>query len=128
MRGVALLIASTGIAWILAEVPARAWWGVAATYYSGAAALLCAVPAVITLFASARELDKSPQWQLVVVVGGMALRIVFVVGMGIAICYLMPYFNEHRFWLWVIFFYWITLTVEVVLLVNRTGAAPRRAA
>ena len=64
---------------------------------------------------------------MLAVMGGTGLRMVFVVGAGMALFYLHPDFNHAAFWIWVIVFYLFTLTLEMVILLVRP-AAPKQSA
>ena len=113
-----LLIGSTVALWVAVALPARWAWGDAAAVQSGVAALLCLVPACVSLlwagWAYAQPADK----QLTMVLGGTGLRLFVIVGGAFALCQAVPYFGARDapgFLIWVLVFYLFTLTLETVL-------------
>jgi hypothetical protein len=57
--------------------------------------------------------------------GGTVVRLVVVMGGGVALYLLVPYFSHPSFWIWVIVFYLVTLTLEMSLILSRELAAMR---
>ncbi len=122
MRSLGLFVAGTAITWMIIVVPARMLWGDSAVWFSGVSALLCLVPTALTLLWGRWSLRGVPEQQLLAVFGGMGLRMVVVVGVGLALFCLHPAFHYLRFLLWVIAFYLITLTLEMGILLY--GSSP----
>jgi hypothetical protein len=122
MKSLGLLIAGTLAVWAAAAYPARLLWGESAVLLSATAGLLCLVPTAATLVWSQRAFHKAPQWQLVAVLGGTCVRMLFVVGAGLALFMLVPEFQYQRFWVWLVAFYLVTLTLEVVLITRGVAA------
>jgi hypothetical protein len=89
------------------------------------AALICVVPAAGTLAWATWALGDSGENQTAAVLGGTGLRLFAVVGVGMALFFAVPTFAGVAFFVWLVFFYLVTLTFEVVLLVRRLGAADR---
>ena len=116
-RSLSYLVGGTVLFWFLTVVPARILWGDSAVLFSGVAALLCLLPSALTLFWSHQSFRGLPEQQLLAVLGGMGVRMVFVTAVGMALFFLHPAFYHMRFWLWVIAFYLVTLTLEMGLLV-----------
>jgi hypothetical protein len=122
-RSVALLVGGSLALWVVIAYPARVLWGDSAVVLSGVAGLLCLVPTAATLVWSFKSLEGSPERQLAAVMGGTALRMVFVIAAGMVLYLSVPYFHEDRFWYWVIAFYLFTLALETSLLLKRRPAA-----
>jgi hypothetical protein len=87
------------------------------------AALLCLVPSVAIVAWANIGSDLSPERLLLVVLGGTGLRMVVVLGAGLALSFLDPVFQDMAFWIWLVVFYLITLTLEIGLLLRRNPAA-----
>src|SRR5437588_221513 len=78
--------------WLLLALPARRLGGGdAAVVYSGTALALCLVPAVVTLLWAGWALDKSPEQQLTLVLGGTGMRLFVVLGSAWALFASVPY-------------------------------------
>ena len=125
MRSLGFLVGGTALFWLLVVVPARFLWGDSAVLFSGVAALLCLIPTALTLVWSQRSFRGLPEHQLLAVMGGTGLRMVFVIAVGMALFFSLPAFYYIRFWLWVIAFYLVTLTLEMGILVYGPAAAGR---
>jgi hypothetical protein len=121
-RSIATLIAGVLVFWLLAFYPARLLWGDEAVVFSAVAALLCLIPAVATLVWSKRALHGAPEQQLLAVMGGTGLRMMFAAGIGMALYLLSEYFHERSFLIWVVVFYLVTLALEVSLLLRSYSA------
>jgi hypothetical protein len=125
MRTLALLIGPTLALWLVLALPAHLLWGEEAVVYSGVAALLCLVPMTLTNLWCQWALRAEPEQQLLAVLGGTGLRLLVVIGVAIALFLSVPYFYRRSFMLWVIFYYLVTLGLEVGLLVARQAPAGR---
>jgi hypothetical protein len=121
----ALLIGGTLALWGVAAYPAYLLWGEPAVVFSAAAALLCLIPTTATLVWCHKAFQSSPEQQLLAVMGGTVVRLVVVIGAGMALYFSAPYFHRGSFWVWVVVFYLVTLTVEIGLIVARQAAADR---
>lgn len=86
--------------------------------FSATAGLLCLAPAVATLLWSLRAFHGLPEQQLLAVMGGMGARVVVVVGAGMVLYFGVPEFHYLRFWLWVVAFYLVTLSLEMAALLT----------
>ena len=83
---------------------------------SGVAALLCLLPGVLVLFVAHQLAIDEAHKTLMLTVGGSFLRLVFVLGGGLA---LYNSFSELTIWslvIWIVLFYLVTLIVETWLL------------
>jgi hypothetical protein len=60
--------------------------------------------------------SRSADQQLLLVLGGTGVRLLFVLGFGLGIYGTIPYFQQPSFWIWLLVFYLFTLALETVLL------------
>ena len=118
---VGVLIACTVGLWTVAFFPTRYFGGEAGVVYSLVALLLCLVPTSLSLLWAQHHPVTSPQQQVMLIFGGMGLRMAFVLGGGLALSALTPYFRGAAFWAWLLVFYLFTLGLEVVLLQWKTA-------
>ena len=120
MRRVLLLIAGSLALWLFVALPARMLGGGdAAIIFSGTALLICLVPAVGTLLWASRGLQKHPEQQLMMILGGTGLRVFFVLGVALLISLAVPYYQgQTSFWIWLLVFYLITLALEMGLMLT----------
>jgi hypothetical protein len=102
--------------WAVIFVPARYMWGPTAIAYSLTALGLCLVPALLILTLAKHHPTVSPEATVMIVFGGTGLRILFVMGGGLVLYSVAPYFQQVSFWIWILVFYLYTLVLEVVLL------------
>jgi hypothetical protein len=126
MKRVLLLIVGSLALWLLLALPARMLGGGdAALIFSGTAFLLCLAPAVGTLVWASYGLEKHPEQQLTIILGGTGLRMFFVLGVALLISRVVPYYQEQiSFWIWVLVLYMSTLALEMGLLL---GIRPTKA-
>ncbi len=82
MKSLGYLVGGTVAFWVVVFYPARLLWGDSAVLFSAAACLLCLAPSAATLAWSQRGLQGLPEQQLLAVMGGTGLRMVFVVRGG----------------------------------------------
>jgi hypothetical protein len=125
-----LLVAASLSLWLLTAWPALAWsWWQDDGHllYSAVAAGLCLVPTAATLIWCDLALSKSPDQQLVAVLGGTGFRLLFVIGIGMFLYHAVPAFDSAAFWFWIIGFYLWTLAVEIVLVVGRQSTMDKAA-
>jgi hypothetical protein len=116
IKRMGLLAGGALACWVVVIYPARLLGGEAAVVQSAVAAALCLAPSLATLAWACRTLERSPEQLVIVVLGGMLVRMAFVLGAGTAVYALLPDFRHVSFWIWVLVFYLITLTLEMVLL------------
>lgn len=122
-----VLLIGTLLFWLLVSYPAWRLLGETHLAYSAVSLGLCVVPAALTLLLDRLAAGGGPEAQLGAVVAGMLLRMAVVLGGGLALSSLLPYFQEQAFWLWVVVFYLYTLTLEMVLIVRARSALERPA-
>ena len=113
---VGVLIAGVLFAWLVVSYPAFRFGGTTNLLLSGAAALLCLAPAVVTFLWGLKAMAGSPVDRLRHAVLGMLLRMAVVLGGGMALYFGVPSFERMDFWLWTAGFYLGTLALETVLL------------
>jgi hypothetical protein len=118
-RSLGILIGGSLTLWLLAAAAAD-WLGEDKAFvHSGAAFLLCLVPTSLTLVWSRTALASSPEQQLLAVVGGTGIRMIFVIGAAAVLFQTTVLFHDRAFWLWVIGAYLVTLGLEVLLVVRQ---------
>jgi hypothetical protein len=123
-----LLVVGSAAVWVLLGYPLCCLWdnnllgGHDGLMLSIVAAVLCLIPTAGTLVWCDLVLGGSPEQQLMAVFGGTAIRIIFVIGVGMVLYQALEEFHSSKFWLWIIIFYLTTLTLEMVLVVRRQAA------
>jgi predicted neutral ceramidase superfamily lipid hydrolase len=121
-RQIALLVGGTLAVWAVLAVAAWFALGRMAVFQSLVAALICLLPTTATLIWGHLANRRSPEQQLALVLGGTGVRMLAVLALGVAAYYVIPDFRAMAFWIWVLVFYLITLTVEMSMLVRRDRA------
>src|SRR5260370_28342864 len=104
-RRLAWLVAGGVTFWLLVFYPARLLWGETAVAFSAIAAILCLIPTVATLIWSEWAFRSSPEQQLLAVMGGTGVRMLFVAVVGIAMFFFSYYFYQQSFLVWGLRFY-----------------------
>jgi hypothetical protein len=122
IRRLVLLGAGCSVVWLLAA--GLAWWlgGTEGLIQSAVAALLCLIPAAVTMLWCDLAVGSAPEQQLMAVLGGTAVRMAFVIVAGLVLSRNVPVLNHDGFWLWLVGFYLTTLALEMVLVVRRPVA------
>src|SRR6266480_4905920 len=116
MRRPLLLVAGCAWIWLLLAPVAYVLdpeWGLV---HSAVAAAICLLPTVATLLWCDRVLGNSPEMQLAAVFGGTGVRMAVVVGAALALYSSLEEFRLGRFWVWIVVFYLVSLTLEMILL------------
>jgi hypothetical protein len=116
VRSLGLLAGGSLAIWLLLAYPAWLLGGTPAVVFSAVAWLLCLIPTVATLLWCLRAERAAPEQRLLAALGGTGIRLVVVLGGGMALFHAFPYFHHRTFWIWVIVFYLLTLALEVGLL------------
>jgi hypothetical protein len=122
-KQVAILVAASLAVWAGVAYLAQKQWGQPAVIYSAVAVGLCLMPTVLTMVWAGWALRQSPEQQLFMVLGGAGLRMGVVLGAGLVLHSLVPYFEQPSFWVWLLGFYLLTLTLEMVLVVRSRPAS-----
>lgn len=121
----AALLLGVVAGWCLCAVPAFGFAGTRGLVGAAVAAAICGFPAALTLELHRIAARKGGQGPLLVMLGGMLFRIVFVLGAGALLQATIEGFDLIAFVLWLMLMYLITLALEVWLLVSSDGLAPR---
>ena len=105
--------------WLLVTYPAKLLWGDSAVLFSSVAGLICLLPTALTLVWSQRAFKGAAEQVLLAVMGGMSVRLIFVIGVGLWLFNSLAEFNYKRFWIWIIVYYLLTLVLEMYVLLTR---------
>ena len=125
IRCVLSLIGGSLALWLVVALPARQWGGDQALVYSATAMLLCLLPGVATSLWAEWTRRRIPEQMPIAVLGGTAVRMVFVLGAGLLVYVSVPYFHQTSYWIWLLVSYLLTLALEIGLLVSgKPAAAP----
>jgi hypothetical protein len=122
MKQLGFLIAGTLAFWAVLAYPARLLWGNSALLFSATAGLLCLVPTALTLAWYLKAFQGAPETQLLAILGGTGVRMLFVFGAGMVLFHTVPEYQYQRFWLWLLAFYLFTLTLEITLITRHAAA------
>jgi hypothetical protein len=107
---------SLGFGGALVFISRILWPDVPVPLYSAVAVGICLVPTLVTLIWAGWALNQAPEQQLLTVFGGMGLRMVLVLGIGLTLYQWASTFQRMSFWIVILIFYLFTLALEVVLL------------
>ena len=117
MRRLGILVAGSLLLWLALVYPARQLGGDEAIFLSAVALALCLVPALATM-AWALRAGTTPEAQLLMMLGGMGVRMGIVLGGGLLLTHLFPEHFPAAFWIWLVVFYLFVLGLEMSLLVR----------
>jgi hypothetical protein len=125
-RRILLLVAGSLTFWLLVSLPARRLGGGDHAVLLSATALgICLVPTLITLVWGHWAWRRSPEQQLIMAMGGMGLRMVFVLVAGWTLYQWVSYYQQQlSWWIWLLVFYLFTLALDMTLLL--AGRPPVR--
>jgi hypothetical protein len=123
MKRVVTLVIGTLALWAAAAYPGWLLGGEEALALSAVALTLCLVPTTATLLWAEWATRQSPEQQLTMVLGGTGVRMGLVLGVGLLLYTLVPFFGKQSFWVWLLVFYLFTLALEMVLVVRSRSAA-----
>jgi hypothetical protein len=120
IRRLGWFLGATLACWLVVAIPLR-YMSPTQAVYSGCALAICLVPGTLTLVWSIWGQRQPPEQQMVVILGGMAVRMGAVFVAALVLSQRVEYFRqESGFWTWVLVCYLFTLAVEItVLLVGR---------
>jgi hypothetical protein len=120
-----LLIGGVGAFWLLTALPARhLGGGDLAVVYGGTAALLCLVPAVVTLAWAGWAFRRDAQQQLTMVLGGTGVRLFGVLLVAFLLTQYVPLYQQGGFWTWLLVNYLFVLALEMGLVLTARPAGP----
>ncbi|HZT82871.1 MAG TPA: hypothetical protein VFA26_21750, partial [Gemmataceae bacterium] len=98
IKGLLWLVGGTVAFWALVSGAARLLWPDDPTgAWSTAAALMCLAPTALTLAWTCWAYAGKPEQQLLAVMGGTAVRMVFVLAVGMALFWGLAEFEHQRF-------------------------------
>lgn len=115
--------------WLLGAAAAYALGGGPGVVRASVAAGLCGAPALITLVLVELLAGSKPELKLLLLFGGVPVRMIPALGGGWYLLKVVPALAEggdFAFWGWVVIYYIATLVVEVIVVAARTiktGAA-----
>jgi hypothetical protein len=121
-KRVGWFLAVTITAWAFAAYPAQVLGGDTALVYSATAAALCILPTTATILWATWAYRQAPDQQVIMILGGTGMRMGVVLGVGLLLNTMVPYFSGQGFWVWLLIFYLLTLAVEVLLVVKDRSA------
>ena len=81
---------------------------------------ICIVPTGLSLFWTLWSANRSSSEQILAVMGGMSLRMVSVLGLGVAVFLIQPWFQEVKervyvYWGSLLVLYLMTLALETII-------------
>ena len=115
-----LIVGTLALGGAAAWASSYLWPGVPIPLFSLVAAGLCLIPTMVTLAWATRTGNQNPESQLLMVLGGTAVRMTLVLAVGLLLYYTVPTFGRLSFWIVLLVFYLFTLGLEVALLVNES--------
>jgi hypothetical protein len=115
-----LVLGTLAFAGVGAIVSHYLWPEVPIPLFSIVAAGLCLVPTVVTLVWASQIGNRNPESQLLMVLGGTAVRMALVLAVGLLLYYTVPTFGRMSFWIVILVFYLFTLGFEVTILANQS--------
>jgi hypothetical protein len=119
IRRLVFLFSGSAVFWLLVGLPARhLGGGDAAMVFLGTALLLCLAPAAATLIWGEWALRQAPDKQLILVLGGTAVRMACVLSSGWGLYLWAPFYQrQDGFLIWLLIGYLFTLALDMTLLV-----------
>lgn len=127
MRRLGEMIGLSLFAWVAAAYPAYRLGGETVFIHSAVAFAICLMPAVATFLLARLSFGGTREQRLMFTMLGTGLRMFVVLGVVLVLQVETEYFRPTGFALWVLGFYLLTLTLEVVLLVQEQAAMDRAA-
>lgn len=118
MRKLGTLAGATLLLWGALIYPSWLLWGNSVWVESAAALGLCLVPGMVALTWTLRA-GEAPEQQLLAVLGGTGVRLVFALGGGLLLNYALPETFTTGFWLWLAVFYMFILALETILVLSK---------
>jgi hypothetical protein len=83
---------------------------------------ICLPLAIVSLRATIWSLERGPNWQMGVVLGGSAVRMLVALGIAIVLAQEVPALKNAGLLSWVLAAYLLTLALEVGILVGKIQA------
>jgi hypothetical protein len=120
------LVAGTlGFAVVVAFFSHYLWPELPIPLFSFVASVLCLVPTLVTLLWASWPGNQLPEHQMLMILGGTAVRMTVVFGLGLLLYYTVPAFERMSFWIVILVFYLFTLGLEIALLLSGPSNQPK---
>ena len=124
-RRLLLLVAGALALWVPAAFVARGLGGGDdVVRFGGAAVALCVAAMALTLAAVEWSRRRGPGLRVLFVLASSGLRLLLVLGVGLALTVAVPEFRRPAFWVWLLAVYPATLALDVALMVGGRAEAP----
>jgi hypothetical protein len=94
------------------------WPAVPIPLFSLVAAGVCLIPSTLTLLWADRIGSRQAESQLLIILGGTAVRMALVLGVGLLLFYSVPFFERMSFGIVLLIFYLFTLSLEIAIVVS----------
>jgi hypothetical protein len=128
MKRLGVFVGGTVAFWAILAVPVGLLWGEAGLLQCSVAAAFCLLPAAATMaWALWAFKDQAPEQQVLSVLGGTGVRLLLVLGGGLALAVSLPESFPESFWFWLLAFYLFTLALEIILIVGQSAGAGQEA-
>ncbi|MFQ5730650.1 MAG: hypothetical protein ACE5KM_01720 [Planctomycetaceae bacterium] len=112
-----ILAAAVVALWIVLAGPAWLMAGTAALEGLSYAAVLCLLPGWV-VFAIASRARESNRQATVTILGGMGLRMLFVLGGMLGVQAMRPHLGLNQFVVWLLIYYVATVALETLMVVS----------
>ena len=122
IRSLGQLWAGTIVLWLLSALPAWLISPETGLLDITVACGLCLAPMTATLLWCHQAFRGAPEQLLLAVLGGTTVRLFVVLGGSIGLFFAVEALARPGFLVWVVLFYLLTLTLEVVVVVRRQNA------
>lgn len=122
LRNCMVLTGVTAGMWMALSGPAAALAGRKALEGLTYAAVLCLLPGWLTFVMAAGLAASSGRRQVLAVLGGTAVRLLAVLGGGLAVRVWRPHLGFQEFLVWLVVFYLAALVVETRSLLKQAAA------
>jgi hypothetical protein len=119
-----LVVGTLGFAVLVAFISSYLWPEMPIPLFSLVASCLCLVPTLVTLVWASWPGNRLPEHQMLMILGGTAVRMTLVFGVGLLLYYTVPAFERMSFWIVILVFYLFTLGLEIALLLSGPANQP----
>ncbi len=120
IRTVVYFLSGSAVGWLVIGAVCFGRWGTPGLAGAAVSGAVCLLPTTLSLILALWSRGRSGGEQLSAILGGMALRVGMVLGLGLTIFLAFPYFKEagreYAYWGSLLFFYLFTLALETFLL------------
>ncbi len=119
IRTVGYFFGGAILGWLIVGAVCYVKWQMPGLYGAAATGLIVHIPTMLSLLLALWSRGRTSAEQLSAIMGGMALRIGMVLGLGLTIFLAFPYFkeagHESAYWGSLLFYYLFTLGWETFL-------------